>query len=201
MKKYAWIWVIAIIVLVWFAYSIGQSSNSSTQSVNTAQPVVTTADQTQSSASVPASTQTAVQTQPSLTSSTNTSSTNAANALGCAQQSKAMFDTQYAPDTVSQNGLVSLTYTNHLNTILGKCFMVVTIVRSYQDNPANDIQSYSLTFTTLYDVYENKELAWDTIYEEANGQVTNTCTVIGNYNGNCTITNNLFNTDMESTTY
>ena len=107
-------------------------------------------------------------------------------AQACANQASANFNNYLGSSP--HPSTESFTYTNHFNQSLGKCFMVITDLYT----PAKGGMT-TPTAKFLFDVYENKQLAFDNL----NGP-TPFCTIAGG--GDCTIIP-IFSNDMESTNY
>ena len=139
------------------AFSVGQSSSTSTQPISTVSSnspqSQVTPKQTAGNATQPVSNQSS---NISNTENINTVSSDADESATCAQQSEQWYNSQY--NSVTQNGLYPqneqglLTYTNHFNATQGKCFMLET----YYGNAGTASAGSDLG---LYDVYDHNVIA------------------------------------------
>ncbi len=176
-------WIIVGVVAVLFIIFLVSSSNKgtpdqlnnapTTQDTNTSQiPVVTPAPQSNQNIK-----------------NNNVVSTEKLQA--CAQQANTNFKNIVALETKNAADLKEIkSFTNHINSKDGKCYMVTT-------NISNDIGT---NLKRLYDVYDNKELAYDLKTTNFNdpSKSADLCFIMGG--GDCTITH-IFEEKMESTIY
>lgn len=170
--------------------SIGSTSNAAQAPISApiATPAVSTTQEQPS----------AQQTIPQA--SANNAAASVDEAQGCAQQSNANYNTIIASVTKNAADLQEMrSFTNHFNAQLGECFMVIT----FADYPLTQ-GGYGSVNKDLYDVYENKKIAFDwKTTDPTSGKTSDLCVIYNGGNGaygDCT-TDPIFEQDMESATF
>ena len=177
--------VLAVVFLLIGAYYLGSGGSNTSNTTNVTEQenqVVTQPDQKLGSAE---------QTVPQTVKNIDTKKVASVEGLkACSQQANMNFNTIITAETKNQVDLREMrSFTNHLNTKDGKCYMVITGI-------SNEAGS---TLKRLYDVYDNKKLAFDWIQKNpSTGQSSDLCFITGG--GDCLI-NKIFEEKMESSIY